>query len=175
MIGARRFLERVWRMQEKIQKDTSPDVEKLLHRTIKKVGEDIESFKFNTAISTMMIFVNAAEKEGITKQQHRTFLKLLAPFAPHMAEDLWASRGEKRSIHISPWPQYDDVHLHDDMVTMVIQVNGKVRAHMQVSASISEEEAKTEGEKLIAKWLEGKNVTKMVFVRSRLVNFVVSD
>lgn len=177
MIGARRFLERVWRLQEKCRTSDvlHGDIEKLLHRTIKKVGEDIEAFKFNTAISSMMIFVNAAEKGGITTQQYGTFLKLLAPFAPHMAEDLWVASGEKKSVHISPWPLYDDAHLHDEIVTMVVQVGGKVRGQMQVSASIAEDEARSQAEKLVSKWLEGKRVVKVVFVPKRLINFVIAD
>jgi leucyl-tRNA synthetase len=175
MIGARRFLERVWRLQEKIAKSSVETVEKLLHRTIKKVGEDIQSFKFNTAISSMMIFVNAAEKDGISKAQYQTFLKLLAPFAPHMAEDLWTSLGGKKSVHIAPWPQYDIAHLYDETVTIMIQVGGKIRGQMQASSSISEEDAKFEAAKAVGKWIEGRDIVKTIYVRSRLVNFVVSD
>jgi leucyl-tRNA synthetase len=173
MIGARRFLERIWRMQEKVSKTQSENAEKLLHRTIKKVGEDIRAFKFNTAISTMMIFVNAAEKEGITKQQFKTFLQLLAPFAPHIAEDIWQSMGNKKSIHISPWPTYEKKYLEDETVTFVVQINGKVRAQVEMPANATESEVQTAAEPLAKEWLKTR-ILKVVFVPKRLINFVVA-
>jgi leucyl-tRNA synthetase len=176
MIGARRFLERVWRLKEKskIKSPTSDGVEKLLHRTIKKVGEDIQNFKFNTAISTMMIFVNAAEKEGIPRKQLLTFTKLLAPFAPHIAEDIWNEIGGKGSVHRSSWPTYDDQYLHDTTVTIMIQVNGRLRGQFEASATISEADARDEAEKTVPQWIAGKRIIKVIFVPGRLVNFVVA-
>ena len=149
-------------------------MEKLLHRTIKKVGDDILAFKFNTAISAMMIFVNVGEKDGITKVQLQTFLKLLAPFAPHIAEDMWSALGGKKSIHVSAWPAYDESHLQDETATIVVQVNGKVRGQFSASAGIKEEEARTEGKSVIAKWLDNMAIKKVIFVPGRLVNFVVA-
>jgi len=173
MIGARRFLERTWRLQEKVGKVAPEQVEKLLHRTIKKVGEDINSFKFNTAISTMMIFVNAAEKDGLSKSQYKTFLQILAPFAPHMTEDIWQSLGNptsprfrragKKSIHISAWPSFEKKYLEDDMVTFVVQVNGKVRGQLQMLANATEADVQTAAEPIIKEWLK-QRVIKVVFV-----------
>ena len=174
LIGSRRFLERAWRLQERVGTAASPTLEKLLHRTIKKVGDDIQTFKFNTAISSMMIFVNAAEKERLSKQQFLSFLQLLAPFAPHLAEALWNSLGKKSSIHLSQWPSYDAAELIDDVVTIVVQINGKVRAQMQVAASLGEAELYAQAEKAVEKWLAGATIKKKILVPRRLVNFVIA-
>jgi leucyl-tRNA synthetase len=183
MIGARRFLERVWRLQEKVGKTNSLTVEKLLHRTVKKVGEDIKTFKFNTAISAMMIFLNAAEKDGVTKGQYKTFLQLLAPFAPHIAEDIWQSLGTpsprlrragKKSIHISEWPTFEKKYLEDDTVTFVVQVNGKVRGQVQMPATATEKEVQAMAEPIVLEWLKMR-LLKVVFVPKRLINFVVAQ
>ncbi len=174
LIGARRFLERVWRLQERITKITTDNVEKILHRTIKKVGEDIKAFKFNTAISSMMIFVNAAEKDGITKKQYLSFIKLLAPFSPHIAEDIWMTLGNKKSVHISSWPEYDDSHLQDETVTIVVQVNGKMRGQFQVDVNTEEAELKSKAEKIVKEWLK-TNIIKTIVVPNRLVNFVIAQ
>jgi leucyl-tRNA synthetase len=173
MIGARRFIERVWRLQEKIAKTAPESVEKLLHRTIKKVGEDIDAFKFNTAISTMMIFVNAAEKEGVTKAQYKALVQLLAPFAPHMTEELWAQLGGKKSVHVSEWPTYDPKKLEDDTVTFVVQVNGKVRGTLQMPASATESDIRPKAEELAKQWLTGE-IKKVIFVPKKLISFVVA-
>ncbi len=173
MIGARRFLERVWRLQEKVSKSSSETVEKILHRTVKKVGEDIQAFKFNTAISTMMIFLNVAEKEGITKDQFRTFVKLLAPFAPHIGEDLWQSLGNKKSVHVSEWPKFETKYLEDNAVKFVVQVNGKVRGTIELPAETTEQELRPKAEELVKKWLESE-IKKVVFVPRRLINFVIA-
>lgn len=173
MIGARRFLERVWRLQEKIGKSESDSAGRLLHRTVKKVGEDIQMFKFNTAISSMMIFVNAAEKEGLSKKQYMTFLQLLAPFAPHMAEELWQSLGNKKSVHVSPWPQYDEAHLQEDTTRFVVQVNGKVRATLELQTGAGEAEVRAKSEELVKNWLTGE-VLRVIFVPKRLINFVIA-
>jgi leucyl-tRNA synthetase/predicted esterase YcpF (UPF0227 family) len=174
MVGARRFLERVWRLQERVSKDVPVSVEKQLHKTIKKVGEDIQTFKFNTAISTMMIFVNTAEKEGITKAQYKTFVQLLAPFAPHMAEDLWQGFGNKKSVHVSPWPTYEEKMLLEDSVKFVIQINGKVRAQVELPSHATEAEVQTAAEPLVKEWLK-QRVLKVIFVPRRLINFVVAQ
>ncbi|MFZ2886370.1 MAG: class I tRNA ligase family protein, partial [Minisyncoccia bacterium] len=172
LIGARRFLERTWRLQEKLQKETNTDVDRVLHQTIKKVGDDIRNFKFNTAISQMMIFLNEAEK-GITKSQFQSFVALLAPFAPHIAEELWNVLGKKSSIHTTPWPKHDESKLATDTVTIVVQINGKVRA--QITAAMNSTEAAIDkvARLSVAKWLEGKNMKKVVFVQNRLINFVI--
>lgn len=173
LIGARRFIERVWRLQEKIQSKADTGVERELHKTIKKVGEDIANFKFNTAISQMMIFVNAGEARGVTKKQYGAFVALLAPFAPHVAEELWRELGNKKSIHLGPWPKFDPKKLVADEVTIVVQINGKVRAQIVVPAGSDEALVRPAAEEAAAKWLEGQTIRKVIFVANRLVNFVV--
>jgi leucyl-tRNA synthetase len=173
LIGARRFLERVWRLQERLMAKPDEGVERELHKTVKKVGEDIANFKFNTAISQMMIFVNAAEAKGITKKQYQSFIAVLAPFAPHIAEELWRELGNKKTIHLGPWPKFDAKKLVADEVTVVVQVNGKVRAQILVPAGSAEELVRASAEEAVAKWLEGKAVRKAIHVPDRLLNFVI--
>lgn len=177
MIGTRRFIERVWRIGQSIasgsQSAAHADVEQELHKTIKKVGEDIQSFKFNTAISQMMIFLNVAEKSGVTKAQFTTFLKLLAPFAPHIAEELWAEGKNKGSIHVAQWPQLDLKKLVSDTVTIVVQVGGKPRAQIVVPQGATEAEVRPNAEKEVAKWLEGATIRRFIYVPNRVINFVI--
>ncbi len=172
IIGARRFLERAWRLAGKVGETHSEETECELHKTIKKVGEDIAELKFNTAISQMMIFVNSAEEKGITKAQYQTFLKVLAPFAPHMTEELWHELGNTTSIHTENWPHYDEAKLIADTITIAVQVNGKLRATIDVPAEISDDELKAGAKESVAKWLQG-DIKKEVVVPGRLVNFVV--
>jgi len=178
LIGARRFLERMWRLGQSVvirheSKGGADSVERELHKTIKKVGEDIQNFKFNTAISQMMIFVNEAEKSSISKDQYQTFTSLLAPFAPHVAEDLWHELGNTNSVHVTPWPKYDETKLVADSVTVVVQINGKVRAQIDAQTGAIESDVRPTAETAVAKWLEGKSVRKVVFVPNRLINFVL--
>lgn len=121
-----------------------------------------------------MIFVNAAEKEGITKAQCKTFVQLLAPFAPHMAEDLWQAFGNKKSIHLSAWPQYDEKMLVEDSAKFVIQINGKVRAQVELPSHATEAEVQAAAEPLVKEWLK-QRVLKVIFVPRRLINFVVAQ
>jgi leucyl-tRNA synthetase len=181
VVGARRFLERVWNLRLKIancklQIEKRKRVLKILHQTIKKVTEDIENFKFNTAISQLMICANELEKEEkIEKEIFENFLKLLAPFAPHIAEEIWQILGHKKSIFLSPWPKWDERLAKEEMITLVIQVNGKVRDKIEVEANISEERAKelTLSREKIKKWIEGKEIKKIVFVPGKLINIVI--
>lgn len=173
LIGARRFLERVWRLQEKIGDESNADTERTLNQTIKKVGEDIVNFKFNTAISQMMIFVNMAEEKGVTKEQYQVFITLLAPFAPHITEEIWRSLGNESSVHVAPWPAYDASKLLADTVTLAIQVNGKARAEIMLPRDATQEEAEKVAKEAAAKWLEGKEPARIVYVPNRLVNLVI--
>ncbi|PIT94240.1 leucine--tRNA ligase [Candidatus Falkowbacteria bacterium CG10_big_fil_rev_8_21_14_0_10_43_11] len=175
IVGVRRFLERVWTMQSKVHKVESQRMKILLHKTIKKVTEDIENMKFNTAVSAMMIFTNEAQKEGINKDDFVKFLIILAPFAPHIVEELWDRMGNKKSIFKEPWPKYNEELIKEDVINLVLQINGKVRDSIEVPADISEEEAK---EKALAsekarKWTKGKGVAKVIVVKNRLVNIVI--
>jgi len=147
----------------------------LLHKTIKKVTEDIENFKFNTAISQLMIFANELDKEKqIPKEIFEKFLKILAPFSPHISEEIWENLGNKKSIFLSPWPKYDEKLIKEEKIILVIQVNGKVRDKVEVEADISEEEAKelVISREKVRKWIERKEIKKVIFVPKKLINFV---
>jgi len=185
--GVHRFLQKVWRecvtaeggVNPKIS-DTIPEaleLEKLLHETIKKVGEDIEGLRFNTAISQMMIFVNALQKAPqVSRSTMLAFLQLLAPFAPHMAEELWERLGQKPSIQQVPWPQFDLAKLASNQVKLVFQVNGKFRGDQLVPAGLVENEAIeiAKGNARVAPHLVGKVINRVVFVPNKILNLVVS-
>ena len=154
----------------------NPDIERLLHQTIKKVTEDIENLKFNTAISSLMILLNGLDKkEKISNIQYSIFLIMLSPFAPHITEELWKMFENKESIHLQKWPEYNEKLAEETEITLVIQINGKVRDQIEVPADISEEEAKkiALGRDKIKKWTEGKEMRKIIFVKGKLVNVVV--
>ncbi|KKP68601.1 MAG: Leucine-tRNA ligase, partial [Candidatus Moranbacteria bacterium GW2011_GWE1_35_17] len=138
----------------------------MLHKTIKKVTNDIEGFNFNTAISQMMIFINEFSKhDKLPKAAMEKFLILLAPFAPHMAEEIWSSiLGHEKSIFLEKWPEFKEELTKDEEVEMVVQVNGKIRDRIRINAEISEEEAKK-----IA--LESEKV-KVIYVKGKLVSIV---
>jgi leucyl-tRNA synthetase len=192
--GVSRFLARVWRLlmtenqagQWKLSaklKDVDPDKaqQKITHATIKKVTHDIESLSFNTAISQMMIFVNAfTNVDGIPVSAMRTFLVLLNPFAPHIASELWKKLNAKFSdahgdITEQRWPTYDEQLLVEDEIEIVIQINGKVRDRIKVSIVATEEELKTAAlsNPKIQDRIAGKTVRKVIVVPKRLVNIVV--
>lgn len=174
LIGARRFLERVWRLRETFAAGVDADVERVLNQTIKKVGEDIENFKFNTAISQMMIFVNEAEAKGLTKEQYESFITILAPFAPHIADEIWHELGRATSVNIAQWPSYDESKLLADTVTLAVQVNGKARAEITLPRDAAQADAEKAAKKAAAKWLEGKEPARVIFVANRLVNLVLA-
>jgi leucyl-tRNA synthetase len=169
-------------LQEKVvgskQKGVSEDknIESLLHQTIKKVGEDIEAFKFNTAISSLMILVNALEKETeIQKARFETLLILLSPFAPHMTEELWTGMGEKKSIFLAEWPKYDKKKIVAESVNVAVQVNGKVRAVLAIESGMNEDAVKTQAlaDANVQIYLAGKSVRKIIYVPGKIVSFVV--
>jgi leucyl-tRNA synthetase len=143
--GVKRFLDRFVRLGESLKEGVllSKENETLLHQTVKKVGEDIESFKFNTAVSSLMILLNALEKEeGVAREVYRTTVLLIAPFAPHLAEELWEMYGFKegdRSIHEEKWPSYDVEKLTLDTVVYAVQVNGKLRGELEAKRDENEE------------------------------------
>ncbi len=173
LVGTRRFLERVWKLKEKIGES---DSNALIHKTIKKVTEDIGNFKFNTCVSDMMILVNTLEKEkSISKSDFNNLLQILAPFAPHMTEELWRELGEKESIHLSGWPKVDASKIKDEKVKIVIQVNGKLRDEIEIEPGTSEEDVKTEAlarEKIVA-ILAGTTPKKIIYVEGRILNIVI--
>jgi leucyl-tRNA synthetase len=176
LAGARRFLERVNGLADHITENTEAETTRQLHKTIKKVSSDIENFKFNTAISSMMIFINTAEKNGISKSDYKTFLAILAPFAPHLTDELWSVSGESSSIHVSNFPSFDENLARDNEVTIGVQINGKVRGDITVSPEAMEEEvmsAAKANEQLAAK-LTGE-ITKVIYKPGKILNIIVSD
>lgn len=177
VVGARRFLERVHGLSEHITDIESEDTRMLLHKTIKKVGEDIIAFKFNTAISSMMILLNALEKTGLSKQSYLTFLRLLAPFAPHLTEELWVSAGNSSSIHTSEFPTFEEALIRDDVVTIGVQINGKVRGQITITSDATEQEALSaieKNEQLQSKLVMIKLI-KVIYVPGKIVNLVVAE
>lgn len=178
IIGVRRFLEKVWKLQLKIneQGTVNNKLNNSIHKTIKKVTDDIENLKYNTAISAMMILVNEMEKQEEISLSHFTdLLLLLSPFAPHITEELWEKLGHTESVFNEEWPKCDENLIKDEEIEMIIQVNGKVRDKMKMSADISEDEAKQKAlssEKAQAHF-NGKQSKKIIFVKGRLVNIVV--
>ncbi len=178
IIGSRRFIERVWRISERVSKTPieTPAYEMALNVAIKKVTEDIETFGFNTAVSSMMICLNEMEKaEAVDARDLKKFLQLLAPFAPHVAEELWSEFGEKKSIHLSGWPAYDETKLMADTVTIVVQINSKNRAEIIVARGTGREDVESLalGAEKVVRELEGRTPKKVVYVPGRLVNIVV--
>ena len=178
MVGTTRFIEKVYRLAESVASSTSEaTLESLLNQTIKKVTEDIENFKFNTAVSTMMIFINEASKPEsvITVSDFKKFLQILAPFAPHVADELWRELGEKKSIHVSSWPKYDPTKILEERIKIGIQVNGKIRGELVITDGMAEEEIKAEALKdaAIIPWIEDKNIIKVIYVQNKLVNIVL--
>ena len=173
VVGVRRFLERVWKLKEKIGKgETTP----FLHKVIKKIGEDMEEYKFNTAISQMMILLNEWDKaETIEVSEYRTLLQLLSPFAPHITEELWSLLGEKDSIHLTEWPLWDKDKIIDETIKIVVQVNGKVRTELTVPSGTSEEDIKAQAleDETIITWIKDKEVKRIIYVKDRLVNIVI--
>lgn len=174
--GIYKFITRVWEVIQKTDaSENSKDIDVALNRLIKKVETDIEDLKMNTPIAAMMEFINLVYHKPLTKNQKITFLKLLAPFAPHVTEELWQKIGEDFSIHKSIWPTVDETMLETDEVTVVIQVNGKVRDQLVVSKDISEEEIvkKAKDSEKAARFLEGQTVKKTIYIPGKVVNIVI--
>ncbi|MFA6432420.1 MAG: class I tRNA ligase family protein [Candidatus Paceibacterota bacterium] len=175
MVGSRRFIERVWKFADRTTGDTA--VPTIIHRTIKKVTDDIQGLKFNTAISTLMICLNELEKsESVSRTALESYLKLLAPFAPHVAEELWSSMGNKKSIHTSEWPKCDPDMLIESEVKIMLQVNGKVRGSFMAPTGTGKEDLEKMARDLpeAKKWLEAKEIRRTIVVPDKLVNIVAT-
>jgi len=175
--GCNRFLDRVWGLSDRLVEGEGyrPQIETLMHQTIKKVGADIESLKMNTAIAQLMILVNALyDNGGATKAEFETLVQLLNPFAPHMTEELWEKLGHSHDQQLAyyPWPAYEEVKCVEATVEIAVQVNGKVRARLKVAADISAEDAiaAAKAEPAVAEALAGKQLVKEIYVKGRLVN-----
>jgi leucyl-tRNA synthetase len=174
LVGARRFLERVYGLSEHIADNEPNDATSALHKTIKKVSGDIETFKFNTAISTMMIYINTVEKTGLTNDSYMAFLRLLAPFAPHITEELWSETNGEGSVHTVAFPTYDADLAKDQQVTIGVQVNGKVRGNITIAPNASEAEALAAAlaDKPLANKLPPQPHRKLIYVPGRILNIV---
>lgn len=178
LMGARRFIEKIWRLAGKVTKKQMGDkkLETLLHKTIKQVTVDINNFSYNTVVSALMILTNEWEKsEAVTVSDWQAFLKLLAPFAPHLAEELWSQSGQKNSIHLAKWPEYDESKLKSDTISLVVQINGKTREFLTVSTGLSEKEAvkMALANTKVQKWVGDEVPKKIIYIPNRLLNLVV--
>ncbi len=175
--GCKRFLDRTWALQFMIEgSGASADLEPVLHKLIKKVGDDIESLKANTAIAAMMEALNAFYKKGsVTKDEFLTFITLLNPFAPHMTEELWALKGGKGLLASAAWPTYDEAKTKDETVEIGVQVNGKLRATIVVAAAAGKEEAiaLAKAQPAVLSMLETGSIRKEIYVPGKIVNLVV--
>jgi leucyl-tRNA synthetase len=185
--GVHRFLQRVWRMirggedmapllTEDRDSDSWTAIERALHKLIRKAGEDVEAMKFNTTIAAMMEFINAVYKAGsIGRGQAERFLLVLAPFAPHVAEELWQALGHGCSLAYEPWPEYDQAMVVDATVELPVQINGRIRAKVSVPAGAPEADviAAALADPRIAEAVAGKEIVKRIVVAGRLVNLVV--
>jgi leucyl-tRNA synthetase len=188
MVGAKRFVERVWRLVNDVV-DTSRPVQheievalrRTIHNTVRRVTADVEAFKFNTAVAALMECLNAMvahrQAAGVTEQlvdAARTVVLLLAPFAPHMAEELWSRLGQPYSVHQQAWPEWDEAAVAEETITLVVQVDGRVRDRIVASVNVSEAEARTmalscEGAR---RHVSNRRVARVVYVPRRLLNIV---
>lgn len=176
--GSRRFLERVWALQDSIVAGEGYRSEMMskMHRAIEKVSKDIESLKHNTAIATLMALVNDfSSLGGVTRDEYKTFLHLLNPFAPHITEEIWETMGFGAEISSQQWPVWDEDKLKDDIVEIVVQVNGKPRGRLMVAADIGKEEAlaAAKADEAVQKAIEGMTIVKEIWVPGKLVNLAV--
>jgi leucyl-tRNA synthetase len=190
IIGVHRFLQRVWRLvvvedagrsagwsiNPRIVDRDDDALERLLHRTIQKVEGDIERFSFNTAIAQMIVWVNEAQKcEAIGRSQVRRFLQVLAPFAPHIGEELWQRLGGDGLIAAAGWPAFDEALTRDETVEIAVQVNGRLRGRLQAPVAATEDAVVSAARLIeaVARDLAARSIRRVVFVPGRLVNLIV--
>jgi leucyl-tRNA synthetase len=188
MGGSFRFLQRVWTLTHEFLESNGGtkdniEIRRIINKAIKKIGDDLLTFSFNTAIATLMETVNqlyrvkAEDNYSSSEWQWaiETLLQLLAPFAPHITEELWEEMGQEGSIHISSWPEHDDKYLVEDEVTIVLSVNGKMRSELKVAKDSTEEDVLklASDDSKIKSYLDGQTIKKTIFVPNKLVNFVI--
>ena len=175
--GCRRFLERVWSLADKVQDgdEYSKEHEALMHRTIKKVGEDADNLKANTAIAALMTMLNEFYDKGVNRAEYKTFLALLNPFAPHITEELWQQLGETGLLSVAPWPAYDEAKTVESTVEMAVQVNGKLKGTIKLAADADKQAAidAALAEEKVQHAIEGKQIVKQIVVPGKIVNLVV--
>lgn len=175
VVGVRRFLERVWRISEKLSDTTDAEVLKQLHKVIKRVGEEVQQLKFNAAIAQFMAFCNLIEKKGIARAEFGMFVKMLSIVAPHIAEELWANMGNTTLVTDEQWPAFDAALIIDETVKVTVQINGKVRATIEVAPDISETDIT---EKILAlaevqKWVNGASIKKTIYIKGKIFSIVL--
>lgn len=176
--GVYRFLNRIWNFVGQFDESTKTDTEEaklILNKTTKEVGEDIKNLKFNTCVSTLMKLLNAVENKPLSKNQYEVFLKLLAPFAPHLTEELWTSvLGNKNSIHLESWPEFNEEIIAEEKINLVIQINGKMRDVITVKRGLPKEEVKqlALASEKIKKYLSDNPPKDFIYVQDKLINFV---
>jgi len=178
IMGIKRFLERTEKILSKVKNKNIEDknLQGLLHSTIKKVSEDIENFKFNTAISALMIFLNELEKrKEINKKIYSTFLIILSPFAPFLAEKIWQKLGNKKSIFNEKWPKFNPKLIEKEKITFLIQINGKLRDKLEIEKGLSQKEIEklTFQKEKVKKYINQKKIKKIIFVKDKLINIVI--
>ncbi len=180
MTGARKFLDKVYNLKLKVKslklKEITP-IQSLLHKTIKKVSHDIDNLALNTVVSALMILVNAmGDEEQIAQGDYEILLQLIAPLAPHLSEELWHELGHSSSVFCSAWPVADEALLKDEIVTMVVQVNGKVRANLSVPADAEQKDIEevAMADERVKNWLADKKIVKVIYVKNKLINFVIN-
>ena len=174
--GCRRFLDRIWDLQKNVMDGSiRPELEKPFHKTIRKVTEDIDNLKFNTAIAAMMALINdIAAAGGITKEEYRILLLLLNPFAPHITEELWEILGYGGMVTDQQWPEYDEEKCREDEIEVAVQINGKVRDRITIPAGSEAADAiaNAKASEKIVPFLDGKQIVKEIYVKGKLVNIV---
>ncbi|MBQ7182475.1 MAG: leucine--tRNA ligase [Clostridia bacterium] len=175
--GCRKFLDRVWRLQDNILDgdEYRDEMKVLMNQSIKKVSEDYEKMKFNTAIAQMMTLVNEFYQKGVNRAEFKTLLLLLDPVAPHICEEIWQIIGEKEPVYKQAWPKWDERYLNDDTVEIAVQINGKIKCRLVVPRDMTREEgtAALPGREEVLPFLEGRTVVKAIYVPGRLLNLVV--
>ena len=174
----RRFLDKVFNLSQRGTSDEQPDEEtsKLMHRTVKKLTEDIESMRFNTGISQMMIFVNhLGSLKALPKEAFEKLLLCMAPYAPHLAEELWAGLGHQGGISRVPFPGYDESACVDLVIELPVQVNGKVRGRILTDRNAEESAvlSAAQAEESVEKFLAGKTLRKVIYLPGKILNLIV--
>ena len=175
--GCRRFLERIWSMQDSVTGGDaySAELESAFHKTIKKVSQDIEDMKFNTAIAALMALINEIGSRTLTDREWKTLVLLLSPFAPHICEEMWEMKQYGGTINDQTWPEYEEAKCVDDQVEIVVQINGKVRSKLVIPVDAAQDDvlAAAKDDEKIAAQLAGKTIVKELYVKGKLVNIVV--
>jgi leucyl-tRNA synthetase len=180
LVGVERFLERCWAIGQKplVETAPAPELERLLHRTIKKVGGDTSTMNYNTAISQMMIYsAELAKLDAVPRTLWEPFVLMLAPYAPHLAEELWERAGHTKSLARESWPGYDESLCIDETKEIVVQINGKIRERFNAAAGTDQATLEKTARSLpkVKEWTEGKEIAKVIVVKDKLVNIVVKN